>query len=726
MTTIINIAAAVRVRMLLICVVTSVMFAIITPLPEMMDSRPRRLVAALFPALFAPLQLLLFGPFTIYIGNEAEFSAPFWTLALHLMPMILGMAAVLMLVALVLPAALWRGYIVGLVAIGIVGWIQGNLIVGDYGPINARDIEWSTHAWRNRHELPLWIGLPVLAVIARRKVYPAAVFASRVFIALQCVLIGFTAAQAGPEPRPKWEGAPDAIFAISSQQNVFHLVLDSFQSDVFHEIIELDRAAIDRRFSGFTFFANHAGAFSTTIVSIPAMLTGRVYRNEEPMRRYINKQFRRASLFGAMREQGYQVDAVSWLTYDKASATNYYKMPTPYVTYDAYSRFAAWQLADLSLFRHSPHVLKPAIFNGQAWRLQTIFGETLNTQSRRYLPVNGEAFLNDFTHRIRVSHDRPTYKFLHVGVPHWPTVLTADCEFAGVRPMTRELYTDQARCAITRVGEFLDKLRALGLYDSSLIVISSDHGMGIPPRGFIGDRHLFDGPLSMVTGAAAALLLVKAPLAEGPLRISGAPTTIGDIPATIVDAMGLTNPFPGIPALKLDEQKPRVRSFAIYPWHDTGWTSDYFRLMDVFSIDGWLLDGNTWKFEEPLYSPNIDPADRIRGFHRLERDDHGMLFRWSRPIAYLHAPPAARGVELTVRSTATTPQTATIEIAGNVVDRITFSDRAWRTLRYPIGRPAARAGNAGTWIVLRISPEWRPPDDTRIVGVMTRGLKWLQ
>ena len=73
-----------------------------------------------------------------------------------------------------------------------------------------------------------------------------------------------------------------------------------------------------------------------------------------------------------MRSQGYQVDVVSGLQYDKASATNFYRLPTPYVTYEAYVRFTAWQLADLSLFRHSPHLLKPAIYNGQSWRLQNV------------------------------------------------------------------------------------------------------------------------------------------------------------------------------------------------------------------------------------------------------------------------------------------------------------------------------------------------------------------
>jgi hypothetical protein len=234
-----------------------------------------------------------------------------------------------------------------------------------------------------------------------------------------------TALKANPEARTKWEGPPDAIFEASSTRNVFHFVLDGFQSDVFLDIIEAERADMDRGFSGFTFFADHAGAFPTTIVSIPTMLTGQPYRNQEPMRRFMARAFKRASIFNVMRSQGYQVDAISGLVYDRASATNYYRLPTPYVTYDAYVRFTAWQLADLSLFRHSLHLLKPAIYNNQSWRLQNAFGqENSDTAGRRHFPVNAEAFMRDFTPRLHVTHDRPLYKYVHVGIPHWPMTLT--------------------------------------------------------------------------------------------------------------------------------------------------------------------------------------------------------------------------------------------------------------------------------------------------------------
>lgn len=689
----------------------------------MIESRRRRFLVALFPALLAPLQLLLFGPHTLFRANQQEFTAPFSAFVVHLLPVALILGLGLAVIAAVLPKRVSAFYCVGLAAIGVVAWVQGNLIVGDYGVLNGQDIDWSGHAWRNRYELPFWVAVPAIAIVAARRLLPAAVFASRVLIALQVGLLVVTAYQADPEAQPRWQGPPDAIFELSSKQNVFHFVLDGFQSDAFGDIVRADAAEMNRQFAGFTFFANHLGAFPTTIVSIPAMLTGSTYRNQVPMRRFIAAEFKKASIFGTLRSQGFQVDAISGLNYDRASTSTFYRLPTPYVTYGAYTKFASWQLADLALFRHSPHLLKPAIYNDQAWRLQqTRLGQSADTPGRRYMPVNGQAFLQDYTSRVRIAHDRPVYKYIHIGIPHWPVSVNADCEYIGARSLRRPNYTDQARCGVRRVGAFLDRLRALGLYESSLVVISSDHGVGLPPEGFAGEREIFGAPLSELAGGALALLVVKPPNSAGPVRISEAPSAITDIPATIVDTLGLKNPFEGTSALKLEENAERPRQFGTYLWSSSEWTADYFPYLDLFTVNGRPTDGNAWTATDPIYAPKTTPEGRSRGFYRQERAGPGEIIRWSTPLAFIHKPPQARGLELKVRSGADKTQTLTVEFRGKEIDRQVLSDHQWRTLSYSI--PADPQAGA-EWVVLRVDPAWRVRRDPRTFGVMTRDLRWI-
>src|SRR3989338_1669660 len=225
-------------------------------------------------------------------------------------------------------------------------------------------------------------------------------------------------------------------------------------------------------------------------------------------------------------------------------------------------------------------------------------------------------------------------------------------------------------------------------------------------------------------GSSLELLVVKRPRSTGPLRISQAPSAISDIPATIVDTLGLNNQFAGTSALKLDEHAPRPRQFAAYLWSSAEWQADYFPYMDIFTVDGRPTEGSAWKTEEPIYAPKTTPEGRSRGFYRPERGGPGGIFRWSTPLAYLHQPPGARGVELKVRSSSDKPQTLTVEMRGTVIDKRVLSDHEWYTLSYSIP-PSKSTPVGGEWLVLRVDPPWRVRRDRRIFGVMTRDLKWI-
>ena len=156
----------------------------------MMSDRWRsRLEEVVAPALLVVLPLCLFGPYTIFSGNEAEFSAPFWVLVRPLLLAGAGIALALIAVGIVLPDKLFRAYVVLLFSVGLVIWIQGNLLVADYGAFTGVPIDWTIESWRNPYEIALWIAVPVLGVVAAKYVVRIAPFASGVLVALQAAAL---------------------------------------------------------------------------------------------------------------------------------------------------------------------------------------------------------------------------------------------------------------------------------------------------------------------------------------------------------------------------------------------------------------------------------------------------------------------------------------------------------------------------------------------------------
>ena len=677
-----------------------------------------RLKDVVAPVLLVVLPLCLFGPYTMFSGNEAEFSAPFWALVRPLLWAGAGLVLVLIAIGLLVPSKLFRSYLALLFGLGVVIWIQGNFLIADYGAFTGAAIDWSLESWRNPYEIALWIAVPLLAVAATKRVVRIAPFASGVLVALQGAALITSVVRADSSTTARWQGPSESMFELSRTRNVIHIVLDAFQADVFGEILAEERPVLDRSLSGAVFFANHSGAFPTTIASMPAMLTGKVYRNDRPLQRYMRDVLKEGSIFKSLRASGYRVDAATGMYHGSESATNYVRLQRPYVSYDEYVQFTAWQLADLSLFRHAPHILRPFIHNNESWRLQAIFGPG-DTSTRQHHSVNGAVVLEEFARNVRPATDEPVHKYIHVGIPHRPVVVNGNCEFIGVVRATRAAYKEQARCAVRRVAQILDRLKDVGVYDNTFVVISSDHGIGSPPPQFVNNRQSPMGEVARIAGNAMALFVVKPLNSNGPVRISRAPTTITDIPATILDGVGAAQTLPGEPALKLSEDAPRVRPWAFYDWERDDWGQNYFPTLDIIEISGPVLDGKNWVLIDTLYEPAADEAARTRGLYDVHRSRSGLQYRWSMPNIFFHLPAGTRSFEMKIRSVAPKPQTVTVSSSDQVLGKTMLDDQSWVTIKYALPPPSNPAAH---WVHVNADPGWRARGSPRLLGVQTRDI----
>ncbi len=710
----------------------------------------RRIRIAAFPACLGPSQILLFGLHQIYRGNHAELSAPFWQLALHTAPALALVTGALIVVGLFLDERRFRGYVVALFSVGVLVWLQGGPLLADYGALDGREMDWNRHAWRAPWELALWIVTSTVLVALTRRVFPVAAFASQLLVGLNVVVMvgAFAASLVGADPETETEtnfsDRPAWASELSRTRNVIHLVLDGFQSDVFAELLERNTELYDT-LSGFVFFADHTGAFPTTITSIPAMLTGAHYRNQEPIRSFIDRTADEESLLTLLRDRGFDTDAIGIHRQGLAPATNTYVIPRPYVSYDEYTRFTSWQLADLSAFRHAPHPVKRWLYNGQRWRLQMLLGQGRDgvTSERRYHSQNGQAFLRDFVSLLQATRDRPVYKFLHVGIPHLPVVLDERCQFVGVVRPTRDAYRGQAQCAIHLVTSLLERLRELDLYDRSVIVVSSDHGVYMRPRDFVDDHSVPFDNLAALAGSARALLAVKPAGATGLLRISSAQTSIGDIPATVLDAVEISpGNVPGRSALRLDEAaqgrenqekdeggrktETRTRSYAWYPWNNADWNRDYISQLNLFRITGPVHNGASWSYRGTVFEPGTPLGEMASGWEPADTVDADPDARRVREHAWEYAPTQATSVHLQLRSGDPLGPASRVSVTlnGQEVDRRMLDDGQWHTIEHAF---SAMTDGASARLDVRVEPsEDQEPGSAsgQIVTVVVQDLEW--
>lgn len=70
--------------------------------------------------------------------------------------------------------------------------------------------------------------------------------------------------------------------------------------------------------------------------------------------------------------------------------------------------------------------------------------------------------------------------FIHLLIPHYPYVFSADCEYLGDRGKTAATYLEQVKCAHRMMDKFLLVLSSNPAAANSTIIIHGDHGFRIP------------------------------------------------------------------------------------------------------------------------------------------------------------------------------------------------------------------------------------------------------
>ena len=701
-------------------------------------NRLKRLASVLLPAFFVPAQLFFFGPLAVYAANEGEFAVPFWPLSARWVWPMLALGTALAAAAVAIPEW-WRyRFVAFLVAFGALLWMQGNLLLADYGLLTGVGLDLASHRWRAPYELALWVAGIGVTVALAATVSTVASLTAGLLMALQGVALVVPILSVEAETdQTEWRTPPEGIYELSRGTNIIHLVLDGFQSGYFGEILEDERATFDRDFSGVVFFEDHLGAFPTTRASMPAMFTGVAYRNEMPFETYLERTNRDRSVFKILSQQGFDIRSISFHPFDHPAPSILsggkvvaYSLPTPYGSYRDYVDFSAAQLLDLSLFRQVPHGFKASVYNDQAWQVQRwLAARRPPEHAARVARASSHAlFLEEFGRRLSVGGSDPAYTFMHLAIPHPPIVVDETCHVRPAVALSVDSYRAQVRCSLLMVQRLFDRLRELGIYEESAIVLTSDHGWtavrGTHPLN--GLRSPADD-LDRVALSATPLLAVKAPGATGPVVTSTAPTSITDMPATLLDLVGLPNYFGrGRSVLEIDPEESRRRQYAHHSWSNADWGRTYFDVLYIFSVSGPVTEPESWRFERSVFEPTGDLLaqleDHEAGLLDVEQLPDGP-FRWTTHQAVVYVPPQSERFSVQVqKAPSVAAQTVSVRVDGRVVDQLELGDDSWQTIDVLLEPRGAAA--SPFCIELLVTPYWRD-DHNRRIGVRSRDIAWM-
>jgi len=583
----------------------------------MQDKRNRRF---LWPLLFGAVlaaHLALFTPLTLYLGNSDEFSSGFLPMLPNLLLFLAAFSLLAGLIGLLLPARANQRYVALLAMLGLLVWVQGNFLVWNYGALDGRQIDWSRDAWRGWVDLTVWVialGLAFRWSAPQRRLLAQAALAIFALQMVTGVVLGVRdwSLLARAESEVPSDQALDQLYSFSRSQNVLHLIMDGFQSDIFEELISEGQQGEEfaEAFDGFTFYRNNLSAFPYTHMSLPAMISGRIYRNHEKIESFRAKTFGDKSILRSAIANGYELDVAA-----NPALARWYRMGGYTNSFDIANNLHAdprqavidesARLIDLSLLRTLPHFVKRFVYNEQRWLAQPLVSESRVSQLQYF---SHRFFLRRWHESITATRDAPAYKIVHLMLSHNPMVVNKDCEFADrVLYAVRENVLNQSRCSLIEAVRLLEKMRELGIYDQTMIVVMGDHGAWVRPKGLKPETKADGTRKPLLLGArqyalALPLLAIKVPGSKGTLRISNAPTWTADVPDTVSAALGFGDDFGRRDVFTLAEDEQRDRRFHYYTYDRRELNAEYLQPIQEYIVEGDVLDASSWRLGK-LYSP---------------------------------------------------------------------------------------------------------------------------
>lgn len=538
------------------------------------------------------LLLSLFPSFTMFIFAPLEILNGIWADVWFDITHVIGLALIMFGVcflgivlseifcAILFPKALtyFQALIVGLT---VALYIQGNFMKTDFGTLDGEAIEWTKYRMDGVLSVLVWIILiAVFLLWAAKKGREKFVKGSRVLIV--CLLLTqlvtlITLAITGDMVKIKnnMEYSTKNEFIYSKEDNMIILVLDAYDSQVFDYILNNPEGVdYEQQFENFTYYPDTVGAYSRTYYAIPQMLTGAKYKNQGDYTDYLNDAYRQSPFFKELQELNYSINLYTNEgfptekdVYEKIQ--NYIPVGTNRIEISSKGRMMTYLLKLIGI-RYFPVPLKQYcwFYSGELYDVRDLDGY------QKVYSVDNHKFLLD-SQDMEATSDCNTFHFYHVEGVHSPYCFDKYFNKTGESRFGREAMIEAGRGIFVMVQQFLDELKALGIYDDSVIVIMADHGgQWIEDEGDYLRRH-------------NPLLLVKGKKEEHEFSISQKPISYDDLQEAYVN---LLNGVTGEAVFNVEEGESRQRIYI----NDTDFT-EYATNGDAFDYDAMHPTGVIYK-----------------------------------------------------------------------------------------------------------------------------------
>lgn len=429
----------------------------------------------LLPGLSLVFTLFVFAPVDQYLSNADEFWFSLGDLAKWLVIFGLAAFALITLLSAFLPAKASVAFRAAVYAWSFMAYIQGNLLVIDYGTLNGEEINWAAHTGQYILHGALWIAVTALFIFLmfrlRKKFRRIVEIAACVLLVTQVLSLGvFLIRSSAAREEPDRYLSAKGEFTVSAQDNTLVFVLDSFDAHLMKELLARYPERTSGTFADFTFYEDTVGGASRTKYAIPLILSGETNREEQSYTAYLRNSFAASPLITELATGKYDAAIYTAKNYVDKARDDAFGNITWGRPVCSSGRGLTTQFMKLVAYRYLPSVFSRYfwMYTGDFERFKSVVGDAAYS-------LDDAAFHEKLAAEgLDAGAAKPAFRFYHLDGPHPPFVLDENGEPVSGEESSEE---KQALGSLKIVAEYLEQLKTAGLYDRATVIIMADHGV---------------------------------------------------------------------------------------------------------------------------------------------------------------------------------------------------------------------------------------------------------
>lgn len=415
-----------------------------------------------------------------------------------------------------LPAKINAFFQVIIFAGSLMAYLQNLFLNKQLMKTDGSKIDWSIYKNYTVLNTVIWIAVVLVIVILffkwSEKVTKAALYISG-FIALMQIFTAVTMLISNPysvKSDKMYVLSSEDEFRLGSEENVIVLILDRYGNVTFDNGWEADESFLDV-YKDFTYYNNANSKYNYTFPSIPYMLT-----HVDPDCDITTNEYKSMAwteghaeeFHDRLSQQGYTYhfytgsDRACFLdaSYLVGNVDNV--MEQDGISYKINQQSMFYLFTKTSLYKYAPYLVKPYL------EVQSFYFDGIVSFEGKEACIedNGEFYEKLCTDGMSIDPNTDKMVVItHLSGIHTPLSIDANGN------MVDESETDQYQVQLglnVILGKYFEELKRLGIYDSSTIIITADHGQYkdaldpqpiylIKPAGQTQDRTVFsNAPIS--------------------------------------------------------------------------------------------------------------------------------------------------------------------------------------------------------------------------------------